>query len=63
MYADQPVTDASVANNAAAAKAQAEQAAWAELDKTSQVLIENYFAQVETATYAGVPSLRESDLS
>ena len=63
LYADQPVADAAAANNAAGAKVQAEQAAWAELDKTSQALIQKYFAEVNADESDGVATLRESELS
>jgi hypothetical protein len=52
MYADEAV-DPSTANTASAAKTQAEQAAWAMLDKTSAHLIENYFSQVQGAQLVG----------
>jgi hypothetical protein len=42
MYADRPV-DPSMVNAASIARAQAEQAAWASLDKASMALIKNFY--------------------
>lgn len=61
MYADQPISDLAAANATAGAKALAEQAAMVELDPTSQQLIKNYYSQVETATFAGIPTFSESN--
>jgi hypothetical protein len=56
MYTDQPVSvEAGTLNAAMQAKAQAEQAAIADLDKSSRALIETYYAAVEAAEFGGLP--------
>ena len=52
MYADQPVSNLNALNEAAAAKAQAEQAALADMDRSAQLLIEHYFSQVQAQNSA-----------
>jgi hypothetical protein len=61
MYADQPISDPTTATGTAAAKIQAEQLGMADLDASSQALIEHYYAQVEIATFAGIPAFSESN--
>jgi hypothetical protein len=60
MYADQAL-DPSVAASTATAKSTAEQDAVADIDRSSQALIENYYAQVAAATYASVPVFSEAN--
>lgn len=60
MYSDQAVDPATV-SAAATAKVTAEQAAVADLDRNSQALIENYYGQVATATFASVPVFSEAN--
>jgi hypothetical protein len=60
MYADQPIQAPGTANAAAMAKAQAEQAALTDLDRSSQQLIERFFA-VQAQSLANTAYTDNSD--